>query len=274
MNIIEVENVSKTFGDKKVLNNISFTVKKGEILGLIGLSGAGKTTMINILLGLTDRDSGICKILDTDSRNLNKNIFKKIGIMGPNIGFYKNTSIYNNILLSARVANVSNDYADNLLRMVNLYDRRFDMMKDISSGMWQRISFIRSIINNPDILFLDEPTSNLDPITSKVIRNKIRELSKNGTTIVLASHNMQEVSELCSDVKFLYKGNFIEQGSARKIIQKYMRSQNVIIEYRDGHTEKMPFSKITEIKNAYSIHSEEPSLEQIFIELIGNDLKE
>ncbi|TVW15333.1 ABC transporter ATP-binding protein, partial [Streptococcus pneumoniae] len=219
--MIEVSYLSKSFGDKIALNNISFTVKEGQIFGFLGPSGSGKTTTINILTGQFLADKGQSIILGQKSQNLTSGELKRIGLVSDTSGFYEKMSLYNNLLFYSKFYNISKSRVDNLLKRVGLYDSRKMVAEKLSTGMRQRMLLARALINKPAVLFLDEPTSGLDPTTSRTIHELILELKTAGTTIFLTTHDMNEATLLCDYVALLNKGKLVEQGAPSELIQRY-----------------------------------------------------
>ncbi|HEM4148109.1 TPA: ABC transporter ATP-binding protein [Streptococcus suis] len=275
--MIEVSHLSKSFGDKIALNNISFTVKEGQIFGFLGPSGSGKTTTINILTGQLLADKGQSIILGKKSQNLTSSELKRIGLVSDTSGFYEKISLYNNLLFYSKFYNVSQSRIDNLLKQVGLYESRKIVAEKLSTGMRQRMLLARALINKPDVLFLDEPTSGLDPTTSRTIHELILELKTGGTTIFLTTHDMNEATLLCDYVALLNKGKLVEQGAPSKLIQKYNKDKKIKVTDYNGNRLTFDFTSLkqvsqADIKNIFSIHSCEPTLEDIFIELTGGKL--
>ena len=173
--MIKVDNLSKRFGNKIALEDISFDIKEGEIFGFLGPSGAGKTTTINILTGQLSQDSGKAYILNKESNQLLPSDFLNIGIMSDTVGFYGKMTVYKNLQFFAKYHNVSLDKLDVLLKELELFEDKDKKAEKLSTGMKQRMLLIRSILHHPKILFLDEPTSGLDPALS----NKVHDILLN-----------------------------------------------------------------------------------------------
>ncbi|HGS3666877.1 TPA: ABC transporter ATP-binding protein [Streptococcus pneumoniae] len=262
MSMIEVSHLSKSFGDKIALNNISFTVKEGQIFGFLGPSGSGKTTTINILTGQFLADKGQSIILGQKSQNLTSGELKRIGLVSDT-----NSKFYN----------ISKSRVDNLLKRVGLYDSRKMVAGKLSTGMRQRMLLARALINKPAVLFLDEPTSGLDPTTSRTIHELILELKTAGTTIFLTTHDMNEASLLCDYVALLNKGKLVEQGAPSELIQRYNKDKKIKVTDYNGNQITFDFTSLEQVsqadlENIFSIHSCEPTLEDIFITLTGGKL--
>ncbi|HGL1826342.1 TPA: ABC transporter ATP-binding protein [Streptococcus pneumoniae] len=275
--MIEVSHLSKSFGDKIALNDISFTVKEGQIFGFLGPSGSGKTTTINILTGQLLADKGQSIILGQKSQNLTSGELKRIGLVSDTSGFYEKMSLYNNLLFYSKFYNISKLRVDNLLKRVGLYDSCKMVAGKLSTGMRQRMLLARALINKPAVLFLDEPTSGLDPTTSRTIHELILELKTAGTTIFLTTHDMNEATLLCDYVALLNKGKLVEQGAPSELIQRYNKDKKIKVTDYNGNQITFDFTSLEQVsqadlENIFSIHSCEPALEDIFITLTGGKL--
>ena len=272
--MIRVENVSKSFGSKKALHQISFEIKEGEIFGFLGPSGSGKTTMINVLTGQLAADQGKTVLLGKNSQDLTSNDLEQIGIVSDGSGFYEKMSLYKNLLIYAKLYGLKSDRVVQVLQQVGLADAKDIIAEKLSTGMKQRMFLARALLNAPKILFLDEPTSGLDPTTSKMIHTLLQELKQAGTTIFLTTHDMHEATLLCDRLSLLNKGNLIEYGSPQDIIQKYHVDKKVHVVYNDGREQIVPFEELPQLDTTdlMVVHSCEPTLEEIFIRLTGEKL--
>ena len=272
--MIRVENVSKSFGSKKALHQISFEIKEGEIFGFLGPSGSGKTTMINVLTGQLAADQGKTILLGKNSQDLTSNDLEQIGIVSDGSGFYEKMSLYKNLLIYAKLYGLKSDRVIQVLQQVGLADAKDIIAEKLSTGMKQRMFLARALLNAPKILFLDEPTSGLDPTTSKMIHTLLQELKQAGTTIFLTTHDMHEATLLCDRLSLLNKGNLIEYGSPQDIIQKYHVDKKVRVVYNDGREQIVPFEELPHLDTTdlMVVHSCEPTLEEIFIRLTGEKL--
>ena len=272
--MIRVENVSKSFGSKKALHQISFEIKEGEIFGFLGPSGSGKTTMINVLTGQLAADQGKTILLGKNSQDLTSNDLEQIGIVSDGSGFYEKMSLYKNLLIYAKLYGLKSDRVVQVLQQVGLADAKDIIAEKLSTGMKQRMFLARALLNAPKILFLDEPTSGLDPTTSKMIHTLLQELKQAGTTIFLTTHDMHEATLLCDRLSLLNKGNLIEYGSPQEIIQKYHVDKKVRVGYKDGREQIVLFEELPHLDTTdlMVVHSCEPTLEEIFIRLTGEML--
>ncbi|MCL2854882.1 MAG: ABC transporter ATP-binding protein [Defluviitaleaceae bacterium] len=210
--MISMTNIVKRFGEQTVLNNVTFNVGAGEIFGLLGPSGAGKTTIINILAHQIAADGGEfnvgAKPLET-------------GLMLEQDGLYARLTAAENLSLFAGIYGVGKAKVQESLNSVGLGEAGKKPVNKLSKGMRQRLALARSIIHKPKVLFLDEPTSNLDPNTAVGIHKLIFGLRDEGTTIFLTTHNMDEAVHLCNNVALLHKGAIVEYGTPRDICEKH-----------------------------------------------------
>ena len=273
-NSILISNLAKKFKDKTALKEISFSISSGEIFGFLGPSGAGKTTTINILTGQLPPDEGEFKILGKDCAQLTSDDFLELGIMSDNVGFYDRLSLYDNLLFFAKFHSVEIAYLDHLLKRLKLYDDRFNKAEKLSTGMKQRMLLIRAILHSPKVIFLDEPTSGMDPTLSQIVHELLLEIKNSGATIFLTTHNMDEATKLCDSIALLHEGKIVEQGSPREIIDKYSQTDKVKISYFDGREIIVPKEEAYKYlgENTKTINTLETSLESIFIQLTGDKL--
>lgn len=274
--MIVVKNVTKKFGQKVALEEISFEVKKGEIFGFLGPSGSGKTTMIKILTGQLNADSGQTELLGKVSEKLTPADLEQIGLVSDTSGFYEKLSLYKNLQAYAKLYGKPNSRVDEVLKQVDLYDSKNLAAEKLSTGMKQRMFLARALINKPQVLFLDEPTSGLDPTTSKKIHELLLDLKESGTTIFLTTHDMNEATLLCDRLSLLNRGHLIEYGTPSSIIQKYNHEKKVQLTFVDETQTEITFEELgqTDLAQVVAIHSCEPTLEEIFIQLTGEKLND
>ena len=274
--MIIVKNVTKKFGQKIALEEISFEVKKGEIFGFLGPSGSGKTTMIKILTGQLNADSGQTELLGKVSEKLTPADLEQIGLVSDTSGFYEKLSLYKNLQAYAKLYGKPNARVDEVLKQVDLYDSKNLAAEKLSTGMKQRMFLARALINKPQVLFLDEPTSGLDPTTSKKIHELLLDLKESGTTIFLTTHDMNEATLLCDRLSLLNRGHLIEYGTPSSIIQKYNHEKKVQLTFEDETQTEITFEELgqTDLAQVVAIHSCEPTLEEIFIQLTGEKLND
>lgn len=210
--MVRVHNVSKSFGSQSVLSDVSFEIKKQEIFGLLGPSGAGKTTLINILTNQLKADVGEARI---DASPF------ETGLMLDEDGLYPRLTCIENMDLFARIYGISLLKSLETLKKVGLDDAAKKSVSTLSNGMRQRLALARAILHEPKVLFLDEPTSGLDPGTAQGIHRLIMGLRDNGATIFLTTHNMDEAVRLCGRVVLLHKGQIVESGSPLEICERH-----------------------------------------------------
>lgn len=279
-NIITVNNLSKAFNQQVALNDISFSIKKGEIFGFLGPSGSGKTTTIRILTKQLLCDLGDITIFDKSIEKIEGTDLSRIGILSDDSGMYEKLTLWENLELYARIFNKSADFVDDLLKEVELFKHKKTKAKDLSKGMKQRMLLVRALINEPKILFLDEPTSGLDPNTSQKIHKLLEKLKEKGVSIFLTTHDMKEATDLCDELVFLFEGKILEKGTPSNIIKKYSDDLNVKITYEGEKSQILNINKLLYLKedlnneSIISIHSQEPTLEDIFIQLTGVKLND
>ena len=274
--MIVVKNVTKKFGQKVALEEISFEVNKGEIFGFLGPSGSGKTTMIKILTGQLNADSGQTELLGKVSEKLTPADLEQIRLVSDTSGFYEKLSLYKNLQAYAKLYGKPNARVDEVLKQVDLYESKNLAAEKLSTGMKQRMFLARALINKPQVLFLDEPTSGLDPTTSKKIHELLLDLKKAGTTIFLTTHDMNEATLLCDRLSLLNRGHLIEYGTPASIIQKYNHEKKVQLTFADETHTQIAFEELgqTDLAQVVAIHSCEPTLEEIFIQLTGEKLND
>ena len=274
--MITVEKITKRFGNKTALNQIQFNVDKGEIFGFLGPSGAGKTTLINILTGQLKADEGTTQLLGKDTKDLTPEDLAHIGLVGDLSGYYEKLSLEKNLIVYAKIYGLPNSRVDEVLEQVGLLESKKTIAEKLSTGMRQRMFLARALLNRPELLFLDEPTSGLDPMTSKKIHRLLEELKAAGTTIFLTTHDMVEATELCDRISLLNQGDLVEIGTPRDIIQKYNKEKRVKVIFRDHSEQVMAFEdlKDQDMRQVELIHSMEPTLEDIFIQLTGEKLND
>lgn len=274
--MITVEKITKRFGNKTALNQIQFNVDKGEIFGFLGPSGAGKTTLINILTGQLKADEGTTQLLGKDTKDLTPEDLSRIGLVGDSSGYYEKLSLEKNLIVYAKIYGLPNSRVDEVLEQVGLLESKKTIAEKLSTGMRQRMFLARALLNRPELLFLDEPTSGLDPMTSKKIHRLLEELKAAGTTIFLTTHDMVEATEMCDRISLLNQGDLVEIGTPRDIIQKYNKEKRVKVTFMDHSEQVMAFEdlKDQDMTQVELIHSMEPTLEDIFIQLTGEKLND
>ena len=226
--IIEVNNLVKQFKNSLAVNNLSFKINKGTIIGLLGPNGCGKTTTMGMMLGLIKPTSGAVFIngKNIENEKHRTNILEKMNFISPYIELPKKLTVEENLKVYGRMYGVNNlqDRISDLMKQLNLLDFKKRKTGELSSGQKNRVSLAKALINDPEILLLDEPTASLDPDVGDYIRTYIENFaSQKGKTILLASHNMNEVERLCHEVMMMKNGKIIDKGTSNDLINKHGR---------------------------------------------------
>lgn len=277
---IRIEKLSHQYGVHEVLRGIDLNVGKGEIIGLLGPSGAGKTTLVKILTGQLVQTEGRVFLLGEDTRKLSGDVYGKLGMLLDSLGLYERLSCYDNLKLFGDIHGIGKKNIEEVLERVGLCEAKKKAVMKLSKGMRQRLLFARGILHNPQILFLDEPTVGLDPAVMREIHKMILEQKEKGTTVFLTTHNMEEAERLCDHVALLYEGKIVEYGNPRKICMRYDHQrrieillQNEIEMTVDNAPEAAEeIAEMISSGKVISIHTTEPDLESVFMELTGANL--
>ena len=225
---IEIKNLSKHYNNIEAVKNINFKINKGSIVGLLGPNGCGKTTTIGMMLGLIKPSSGAVFINDQniESEKNRTKILEKMNFISPYVELPKKLTVEENLKVYGKMYGVNNlqDKISDLMKQLNLSEFKKRKTGELSSGQKNRVSLAKALINDPEILLLDEPTASLDPDVGDYIRTYLEGFaSKKGATILLASHNMNEVERLCNEVMMMKNGNIIDKGTCRSLINKHGR---------------------------------------------------
>ncbi|UPW83071.1 ABC transporter ATP-binding protein [Lysinibacillus sp. Ag94] len=212
--IVQTENLSKSFAKEQAVSNINLKIRKGEIYGFLGPNGAGKTTTIRMLLGLMKPSSGTIKIFQKDLKKERINILAKVGSLVENPSYYPHLTAYENLEALRKILGVPKSRIDEVLEIVRLKDAANKKVKGFSLGMKQRLGIAASLLHNPELLILDEPTNGLDPSGIIEIRNLIKRLPEEyGMTIIISSHLLSEIDQMATQVGIVTKGKMIFQDS-------------------------------------------------------------
>ena len=226
VNSLQIINLSKAYDAKEAVKNISFKLSQNEIVGILGPNGCGKTTTIGMILGLLKPTSGKVLINDIEIESHRVKLLNKLNFISPYIELPKKLTVRQNLEVYGRLYDVNKlkikiDYLCEKLRLYEFIDK---ITGELSSGQKNRVSLAKSIINDPEVLLLDEPTASLDPETGDFVRSFLEEYQREKkTSILLASHNMSEVERLCSSVLMMNKGAIIDQGTPGELINKHGR---------------------------------------------------
>ena len=296
--MLKVEKVSKYYGDFLAVDNLSFTVKPGEIFGLLGVNGAGKTTTFRMIMGLIDASKGEITL---DGKKIDYDVTDKIGFLTEERSLLTKLTVKEQCLFYGRLKGMTNEEIlnklDILLEKFDIKDYKDKKIKELSKGNQQKIQFITAILNDPKLLILDEPFSGLDPINVELFKNIIIDLSNNGSMIIFSSHRMEHVELFCKKLNIMVKGKSVISGYLSDIKEKY-RKKNIIVkgsidadkikkidgvvsilEKSDEYEIKIEnlsvaekvFAVVSKYKDITKFIVEEPSLNEIFISKVGEN---
>ena len=255
--ILSIKNLDKKFGKIHAVNNLSFEIKKGNVYGILGPNGSGKSTTLGIILNVVNKTSGSFNWFGGTLTT--HDALKKVGAIIERPNFYPYMTAIQNLKLVCKIKEISEDIITEKLKQVNLYDRRDSKFKTFSLGMKQRLAIASALLNNPEILILDEPTNGLDPQGIHEIRGIIKEIAAKGTTILLASHLLDEVEKVCTHVVVIRNGKKLYSGKVDEMSSSF------------GQIELSTLSPKTELfsalKNYDGIESVKEENELIFLKL-------
>ncbi len=267
-----IENLNKTYGSKKVVNNISFKLEKPGIFGLLGTNGAGKTTTIRMILGILNKDSGT--ILWNDKEVSRKEV--NFGYLPEERGLYPKSKIYDQIVYFAKLKGMKKELID---KEINYWFKRLEveeyrnmLAEQLSKGNQQKIQFIISIIHNPDLIVLDEPFSGLDPVNTELLKSVVLELINKNKYIIMSSHQMNAIEEFCTDILILDHGKNVMHGNIESIKDTY-DAKEVIVNTKEDIISILSDLKFdyNKINNTYSIQiNKEKDAHKIINLLIEN----
>ncbi len=278
--MIDVQDLRKHYGSVKAVDGITFSVAPGEVFGLLGHNGAGKTTTLRMLTGRTLPTSGTATIGGFDVVTQLNDIKPLINIVFEEQNLYERLSGRDNLAVFADLYDVPRTTIDPLLERVGLADAAKRKVKTYSSGMKQRLLIARALLNQPRVLFLDEPTRGLDPASAREIRDIVREQAASDVAILLCTHYMEEADELCDRVAFMSQGKIVALDTPRELKLQYgQRTATVLLDNRTEHTidldSEADAARLAEWLRDGSIltvHSDEGTLEDVFIEIAGRPL--
>lgn len=310
-NVIEVKNVSKEYKKLKAIDDLSFEVKKGEILGLLGPNGSGKSTTINCILSLLKFNNGSIKIFGKEMKPNAYDIKRKIGVVFQDVAVFNELTVYENVDyfcgLYIKDKSTRKKYIDEAISLVGLEEFKKFYPKQLSGGLLRRLNIACGIAHKPEIIILDEPTVAVDPQSRNNILEGIEKLRKNGTTIIYTTHYMEEVEIICDRVIILDKGKILASGTTdelkklasieekitvevnnldEKYIKEIKKNKNIaevtytnnvlLVTYKEGDNNLvslMDYLKKESIKYN-KIYSERPTLNDVFLELTGKELRD
>ena len=284
--MIKVEKLEFTYpkSNTKALNGVDFQIQKGEIFGFLGPNGAGKSTTQKVIIGLLKNYHGNVEILGKNLRNWKKDLYEKIGVCFELPNHYQKLSAYENLELFGSFYSRRTLKPMELLKMVELEKDANRRVATFSKGMRTKLNFARALLNTPEALFLDEPTTGLDPVSARLIKNLILQKKKEGTTIFLTTHNMNDADELCDRVGFIVDGRLVLVKNPRDL--KISHGKKIVkVEYlNDEELQSQEFNlgnlwsnngfiNLLKSGQVQTIHTAEATLEDIFIKVTGRKLR-
>lgn len=251
--LIKVENIGKSFGRKKVLSNVSFEINQGEIIGLIGSSGSGKTTLLNMIIGFVNPDAGDVKYKERkiiQEKPVYKSVFTQrrqfknvYGFASQMPSFYEKLTVKENLYYFGELYKLSNEVlksnVDSLLKLIDLESSTNILGKNLSGGMERRLDIACSLIHNPKILLMDEPTSDLDPLLRRSIWTLIKQINKKGTTVIVSSHHLNELETLCDKIAIIKNGSLLDVATPAELKDKYLKHHEIRIESYPGKYDEL-----------------------------------
>ncbi|MEX2948252.1 ABC transporter ATP-binding protein [Staphylococcus warneri] len=279
-NIIEMSRVTKNFNGEVVIDDMNIEVKKGEIFGFLGPSGAGKTTTINMLIGFSRPSKGSLKVNGFNNTSIGSSKFMAtIGILTDISNIYERLTVYDNLKLIAQLYEVPLSKVEETLELVHLKHAKKKVCKNLSAGMKQRVLLAKSLIHTPDILFLDEPTSSLDPTTTNYIHRGLKALNEKGATVFLTTHDMDEANKLCDRIAFINHGKVKLIDTPQNLRYSFSNHSLTVIDHVDVK-KTMNINKQTadyihdlmlkdEIKY---LSTDLPTLDEVFLKVTGEEL--
>ncbi len=283
--MIKVKNLYHSYNNDDVyaVNDISFEIEKGEIFGFLGPSGAGKSTTQNILVGLLQLQQGEVEVAGYDVKHIKDKMFNNIGMSFEQSNVYSKMSGLENLEFYRKLFDVETRDPKELIKLVGLEGNEHIKAGKYSKGMKHRLTFARSMINNPKMWFLDEPTTGLDPSIAAGIKNIIRQENQKGATVFLTTHNMYIADELCDRVAFVVDGKIRLIDSPKALKLKYGQKLVDVEYFNDGQVVKESFSTVDEAEklrlvevikqhDIQTMHTKEATLEEIFIKVTGRGL--
>lgn len=284
--MFKVENLSFRYPRNKedTIRGISFDIREGEIFGLLGPSGVGKSTSQKILTKILEKYQGKILYKNKDLKSYDKSFYEDVGVGFEMPVHFSKLTGEENIEFFKKLYKKNID-TDQLLKRLGLYEDKDKKVAEYSKGMKVRLNFVRALLNDPKILFLDEPTNGLDPHNARIIKEIIREFKEDGGTVLLSTHLMNDVDELCDRVAFMAQGRIAEIDSPKNLKLKY-GEREVDVEYREGDglgkesfkldslKTDQGFMNIIKTKEILTIHSREMTLDDIFIKITGVDRNE
>jgi len=282
MNAVEVERLSRTFNGKRVVDELSFSVKEGEVFGFLGPNGAGKTTTIRMLTGQLSPTGGRATVAGYDIVRQAQRIKACIGVVFEEQNLYERSSGRENLQFFASLYGIRPQRVEQVLEQVGMRGRAADRVQKLSNGMRQRLVIARALLHTPRVLFLDEPTRGLDPVAAQEIRALVKTLAQQGMTVFLTTHYMEEADQLCAHVAFLDRGRILALDTPDRLKVNHGQ-RNLKVTRRDGsevvlcldtQADGQRLGELAASGEILTAHSTEASLEEVFIRLTGRRLSQ
>ncbi|MEO7990292.1 MAG: ABC transporter ATP-binding protein [Chryseolinea sp.] len=280
--MVKLENVTKRFGSKTVVDNVSFEIRKGELFGLLGPNGAGKTTTINMIIGGLNPESGNIRI-NGDAPG-KQSVKRLLGIVPQTVALYESLSAQQNLNFFGQLYGLAgkdlNDRIEHVFAIVNLAERRNERVSKYSGGMKRRLNIAAALLHRPSLLILDEPTVGVDPQSRNSIFESLRALKKEGCTIILTSHYLEEAQKLCDRVGIMDEGKLVAEDSVEKLISDFGGKSLLTVETSKGKTKIETDQPVKEIirmneeDTILSLQMESPNLEKAFLNITGKHLRD
>jgi len=300
---IDIEKLTKRYGDLLAVNDISFAVRKGEVFAFLGPNGAGKTTTVEIIETIRTPTSGKVSLLGMDVTKKKRKIVRRIGVLPQGFSSFDRITVRETIQYYSRLFNCRDTDIDGLIELVNLKDKSKEQFKNLSGGLKQRLGIAIALVNNPEVVFLDEPTTGLDPRARREVWDVLLGLKKKGKTVFLTTHYMEEAELLADTVAIISKGSIVAMGSPEELIEKNANYLALTLQSVDEKVfeivQKMGFEPVNANHNNINIRVEhpddvqkilnaikdagasflsldvrKPNLEEVFLKLTGVALRE
>ena len=249
MPVVEVRDLRKHYGDVKAVDGLSFEVERGEVFGMLGPNGAGKSTTVEIVEGLREMDAGHVRLLDLDPHRDRVKVRQAIGIQ------LQSASLFDKLTAREHLALFSSFYSrtrtvDDLIELVDLADRQNAISKELSGGQRQRLSFALAMVNDPEVVFLDEPTTGLDPQARRHMWDVVAAMAKEGKTVFLTTHYMEEAELLCDRVAIIDQGKIIALDSPARLVESHFQAQTVSFDTAHGNVSGADLESLSGVTDA------------------------
>lgn len=281
--MIKIENITKRFGSRVVVDNLSLEIEQGKLFGLLGPNGAGKTTTINMIIGGLAPDQGHIEIKGLGAPG-NQAVKRLLGVVPQTVALYELLTAQENLNFFGRLYGLHGKdltgRIQHVLEIVNLEERRTERVNKFSGGMKRRLNIAAALLHSPSILILDEPTVGVDPQSRNSIFESLRFLKDEGCTIILTSHYLEEAQKLCDSVGIMDEGKLVAEGTVEKLIAEFGGKSLLTVETSNGKTKietDEPVKEIirmNEVDAILSLHMESPNLEKAFLNITGKHLRD